>query len=86
MRLVRILISRKKRDEVLAVLEEVDVDYVLTGDVSTRTSSVAVSFALPVVAVEPVLDRVRDTRTVRTRLLAVSVLASVMVVRRPRNV
>lgn len=60
MRLVQILVSRDKRDEVLAVLEEVGVDYVLTGDASTRTSSVAVSFALPVVAVEPVLDRVRD--------------------------
>lgn len=61
MRPVRIRVSREKRDEVLVVLEEMDVDYVLADDASTRTSSVAVSFALPVVAVEPVLDRVRDT-------------------------
>jgi uncharacterized hydrophobic protein (TIGR00341 family) len=59
-RLVEITIPAGKRDAVLGVLEEENIDYVLTEEISNREITAVVTFPLPRRAVEPVLDRLRD--------------------------
>jgi len=50
-----------KREAVLRVLEEEGVDYVVTEETSSREFSAVVTFPLPTAAVEPILERLRET-------------------------
>jgi uncharacterized hydrophobic protein (TIGR00341 family) len=59
MRIIEVLVPDSSRDDVLAVLRDKRVDYVLTAEDSDREASV-VRFPLPKQAVETVLDRLRD--------------------------
>lgn len=60
MRLVQVVIPAGKRQTVLAVLDDEGIDYVLTDESSGRKYTGVVYFPLPVAAVEPVLERLRE--------------------------
>lgn len=60
MRLVQVSIPAGKREAMLSVLEELDIDYVMTDETSGREYTAVVYFPLPVKAVEPVLDRIHE--------------------------
>ena len=60
MRLVQITIPAGKRETIRSVLDDEEVDYVVTDETSDREYTSVVTFPLPVNAVEPVLDRLHD--------------------------
>lgn len=60
MRLVQITVPPGERDTVLGVLEEYDIDYVLTDETGSRRYTAIVYFPLPTEAVQDVLDALRD--------------------------
>lgn len=60
MRLVQVMIPAGKRETVLGVLDDEGIDYALTDEVSGREYTALVSFPLPVGAVEPVLESLRE--------------------------
>lgn len=60
MRLVEVMIPAGKRETVLRVLDDEGIDYALTEEVSGREYTAVVSFPLPVSAVEPVLEQLRE--------------------------
>ncbi len=62
MRLIRTLVSDANRDEVLASLDERDVDYVIVQEESDRDDRTLVEFPVPTQAVETVLDELREVR------------------------
>jgi len=59
-RLVQVSVPAGKRDAVVGVLEDEDIDYVLTEETGRRGYTHVVSFPLPTNAVEPVLDRLEE--------------------------
>ena len=61
MRLVQVTIPAGKREAVLGELDDEGIDYVLTEETSGREFTGVVHFPLPTGAVEPVLDRLRET-------------------------
>ncbi|EMA46259.1 TIGR00341 family protein [Halococcus saccharolyticus] len=61
MRLVQVTIPAGKREAILRTLDDEGIDYVLTEETSGREFTGVVSFPLPTTAVEPVLDRLRET-------------------------
>ncbi|MFW5938062.1 MAG: TIGR00341 family protein [Halanaeroarchaeum sp.] len=60
MRLVQITVPPGERDTVLGVLDEYDIDYVLTDETGSRRYTAIVYFPLPTEAVQDVLDALRD--------------------------
>jgi uncharacterized hydrophobic protein (TIGR00341 family) len=60
-RLVQVTIPAGKREAVLRELDDEGIDYVLMEETSGREFTGIVSFPLPTTAVEPVLDRLRET-------------------------
>jgi len=54
------MVPTGKREAVLGVLDEEDVDYALSDETSGRDYTAVVTFPLPTSAVEPVLDRLRE--------------------------
>jgi len=60
MRLVEILIPEEKREAVEETLEDDDIDFTLVTEESRDEPSVVITFPLPVPAVEPTLDDLRD--------------------------
>jgi uncharacterized hydrophobic protein (TIGR00341 family) len=54
------MVPAGKREAVLGVLDEEDVDYALSDETSGRDYTAVVTFPLPTTAVEPVLDRLRE--------------------------
>ncbi|GGJ12143.1 TIGR00341 family protein [Halobellus salinus] len=60
MRLVQVMVPTGKREAVLGVLDEEDVDYALSDETSGRDYTAVVTFPLPTSAVEPILDRLRE--------------------------
>jgi uncharacterized hydrophobic protein (TIGR00341 family) len=58
-RYVEVSVPAGKRDAVLRVLDDEDIDYVVTAEDSDRDYTAVVSFPLPPNAVEPVLDALR---------------------------
>ncbi|MFC6763841.1 TIGR00341 family protein [Natrinema soli] len=61
MRIVEIMFPAKKRDAIVEVLEDENIDYVLVEEASHRPPDMIISFPLPTPAIEPVLDRLRST-------------------------
>ena len=61
MRLVQVTIPAGKREAVLHELDDEGIDYVLSEETSSREFTGIVYFPLPTTAVEPVLDRLRET-------------------------
>ncbi|WP_458186767.1 TIGR00341 family protein [Haladaptatus sp. NG-WS-4] len=59
MRLIQVLVPDESRDEVLAILDDEHIDYVLTREESGRDAAI-VQFPLPTQAVDAVLGRLRD--------------------------
>jgi len=59
-RLVEVSVPAGKRDAVIGVLEDEGIDYVLTEETGRRGYTHVVSFPIPAVAVEPVLERIRE--------------------------
>jgi uncharacterized hydrophobic protein (TIGR00341 family) len=62
MRLVEVLVPKGKREAIVDILEDEDIDYVLTEEASARDPSAVISFPLPAPAVEPILNRLRDVK------------------------
>jgi uncharacterized hydrophobic protein (TIGR00341 family) len=60
-RLVFVTIPHEKREAVLEVLDDEGIDYTLTDETSGREYGSAVHFPIPTSAVEPVLDRLRES-------------------------
>ena len=60
MRLVEVMIPAGKRETVLRVLDDEGIDYALTDEDSGREYTAVVRFPLPVAAVEPVLEQLRE--------------------------
>ena len=60
MRLVQVMVPAGKRQTVLSVLDEEGIEYVLSDETSGREYTGVVSFPLPVGAVEPVLEKLRE--------------------------
>jgi uncharacterized hydrophobic protein (TIGR00341 family) len=58
-RLVEVIVPTGKREAVLSVLDDEGIDYVVTEETSGREYTAVVSFPVPKVAVEPVLDDLR---------------------------
>jgi uncharacterized hydrophobic protein (TIGR00341 family) len=54
------MVPTGKREAVLGVLDEEDVDYALSDETSDRDYTAVVTFPLPTSAVEPILDRLRE--------------------------
>ena len=54
------MVPAGKRDAVLEVLDEEDVDYAFSDETSGRGYTAVVTFPLPTTAVEPILDRLRE--------------------------
>jgi uncharacterized hydrophobic protein (TIGR00341 family) len=54
------MVPTGKREAVLNVLDEEDVDYALSDETSGRDYTAVVTFPLPTSAVEPILDRLRE--------------------------
>ena len=61
MRLVQVTIPAGKREAVLELLDEEDIDYVVTDETSGREYTAVVYFPLPTNAVEPILESLRET-------------------------
>lgn len=59
MRLVQVTIPAGKREQLLSVLDEEEIDYVVTDETSSRNYTAIVYFPLPANAVESVLDQIR---------------------------
>ncbi|MFB6094308.1 MAG: TIGR00341 family protein [Halanaeroarchaeum sp.] len=59
MRLVQVTVPPGQRDAVVAVLEDHDVDYVLTDETGSRRYTAVVNFPVPTEAVQDVLDDLR---------------------------
>jgi uncharacterized hydrophobic protein (TIGR00341 family) len=59
-RLVEVMIPAGKRETVLRVLDDEGIDYALTDEDSGREYTAVVRFPLPVAAVEPVLEQLRE--------------------------
>jgi len=59
-RLVQVSIPTGKRNAVLSALDEEGVDYVVTDEVSDRQYTAIVTFPVPAVAVESILERLYD--------------------------
>jgi len=59
-RLVEVSVPAGKRGAVVGVLEDEGIDYVLTEETGRREYTHVVSFPVPAVAVEPVLERIRE--------------------------
>ncbi|WP_435183122.1 TIGR00341 family protein [Halobellus sp. EA9] len=59
MRLVQVMVPTGKREAVLDVLDDEEVDYAVSDETSGRDYTAVVTFPLPTAAVEPVLDRLR---------------------------
>jgi uncharacterized hydrophobic protein (TIGR00341 family) len=59
-RLVEVSIPAGKRGAVIGVLQDEGIDYVLTEETGRREYTHVVSFPVPAVAVEPVLERIRE--------------------------
>jgi uncharacterized hydrophobic protein (TIGR00341 family) len=60
-RLVFVTIPSEKREAVLEVLDDEGIEYTLTDETSGREYDCAVHFPVPTSAVEPVLDRLRES-------------------------
>ncbi|MFC4551398.1 MULTISPECIES: TIGR00341 family protein [Halorussus] len=60
MRLIEVLVPDERRDGVLTVLDEENIDYVLTAEESGREAASVVRFPLPTQAVEGVLSNLRE--------------------------
>ena len=60
MRLVQITIPAGKRQAIRSVLDDEEIEYVVTDESSDREYTSIITFPLPPNAVEPVLDRLRD--------------------------
>lgn len=60
MRLVQVSVPKGKEETVRAVLEDNDIEYVVTAETTDRTYDSLISFPLPINAVEPILDELRD--------------------------
>ena len=60
MRLVEVMIPAGKRAAVIRALDEEGIDYVVTDETSGREYTAVATFPLPVAAVEPVLERLRE--------------------------
>lgn len=54
------MIPAGNREKILDVLDEEEIDYVITDETSGRDYTAVVSFPLPTEAVEPILARLRD--------------------------
>ena len=54
------MVPTGKREAVLGVLDDEDVDYALSDETSGRDYTAVVTFPLPTAAVEPILDRLRE--------------------------
>jgi uncharacterized hydrophobic protein (TIGR00341 family) len=65
MRLIRTLVADADREEVLALLDDYDVDYVLVHEEGERADRTLVEFPLPTQAVESVLEELRAVRNGR---------------------
>ncbi|WP_232687078.1 TIGR00341 family protein [Halobacterium zhouii] len=61
MRLVQVTVPRGKREAVLDVLDERDIDYVVVDETSGREYTAVVNFPLPTEAVEEVLSELRSS-------------------------
>jgi len=60
-RLVQVTVPTGKRDTVLSVLDDEEIDYVVHDETSGREYNAVVSFPLPPNAVEPVLELLRES-------------------------
>jgi hypothetical protein len=60
-RLVFVTVPVGKQDAVLDILDDEGISYTLTDETSNREYTCAVHFPLPTNAVEPILDRLRET-------------------------
>ncbi|MFB6121552.1 MAG: TIGR00341 family protein [Halobacteriaceae archaeon] len=60
MRLVQVMVPAGKRDAIVGLLDEEDLDYVVTDETSGREFAAVVYFPLPTEGVEPILDSLRD--------------------------
>lgn len=60
MRLVQVSIPAGKKEAVLSVLDEEGIDYVVTDETGGHRYVAVVCFPLPINAVEPILDDLRD--------------------------
>ncbi|MFC7044461.1 TIGR00341 family protein [Halobacteriaceae archaeon GCM10025711] len=60
MRLVQVTVPTGKYDAILGVLDDEEIDYVVTDETSGREYTGVIYFPLPTNAVEPVLDALRD--------------------------
>jgi len=80
-RLVQVTIPAGKRDAVLGVLDDEEIDYVVTDETSGREYTAVVEFPLPTNAVEPVLAELRAVG-VNDQAYTVVVEASTVVSRR----
>ncbi|WP_290811663.1 TIGR00341 family protein [Halovivax sp.] len=61
MRLVQVTVPTGKRDAVRGVLEDAGIDYALTDETSGREFTAVATFPLPANAVEPIMDRLKET-------------------------
>ncbi|MHB9288760.1 TIGR00341 family protein [Halobacteriales archaeon Cl-PHB] len=62
MRVIRTLVSDEKLEDVLATLEDNDIDYVVVHEESDRDDPAVVEFPLPTQAVEAILEELRAVR------------------------
>lgn len=60
MRLVQILVSKEKREPIVDILNDEDIDFVLTEEASDRDPTAVIFFPLPTPAVEPIMGRLRE--------------------------
>ncbi|ELY54257.1 TIGR00341 family protein [Natronolimnohabitans innermongolicus] len=60
MRLVQLTVPTGKRETILGVLDDREIDYVVTDEESNRDYTAVVYFPLPDPAVEPILDELQD--------------------------
>ncbi|MCT9096941.1 TIGR00341 family protein [Haloarchaeobius sp. HME9146] len=60
MRLVRVLARDERVDDLVEVLQDEDVDYVITSEAREDDDAVLIEFPIPIQAVDYVLDRLRD--------------------------
>jgi uncharacterized hydrophobic protein (TIGR00341 family) len=72
------MVPTGKREAVLGVLDEEDVDYALSDETSGRDYTAVVTFPLPTSAVEPILDRLRDVGIERNAYTVVIQAETVM--------
>ncbi len=59
MRIVQVLIPNGKREPVLALLDEEDIDYAIWEETGRRDFEAIAQFPVPPIGVEPVLDKLR---------------------------